>query len=253
MSCRIRVTSRSTCERAATVAADVASLHRILAISLVFCCSNTLRVLTVSLTRAKFFTFLARAAKRRVESVSAKCLVAGATLQITVVLAFPPRLGARMRVSLESRNGMCVAGVPSASLLMTVPSVRSDLLMDAPSLSLSPLVCALRTRSLPARSTSVSTPNRVPPRAFPLLALDARICDSTTMRKMLWLLLDCLFIAVSLVALNLLPLSMRASAASASLTMCSRRPATYMPLSASSLMLSLCFAVGSSRSRSSSL
>ena len=76
-------------------------------------------------------------ANLRVEMVSSACMAAGVMVQMMAVREFPPRAGSRMRVSFESRKGMCFFS-PVDSFPMTFPSVRSDLLMLAPSLSRSP-------------------------------------------------------------------------------------------------------------------
>ena len=50
-------------------------------------------------------------------------------MQMSAVLELPPRLGCRMRVSLESRKATC--GLPSLSCLITRPSWVKLLLMAA--------------------------------------------------------------------------------------------------------------------------
>ena len=57
---------------------------------------------STSLTVALLMTRLARQAKRSVLWLSSTCIVAGVMLQMMAVLAFPPREGCRMRVSLLS-------------------------------------------------------------------------------------------------------------------------------------------------------
>ena len=64
---------------------------------------STAASLSTSLTIALFTTRFARQAKRRVLDDSSAWIAAGVIAQIMAVLAFPPRLGCRMRVSLESR------------------------------------------------------------------------------------------------------------------------------------------------------
>jgi hypothetical protein len=69
-------------------------------------------------------------------------------VQMTEMRALPCKLGWRRRVSLESRYGMCPT-LSSVSLAMTVPNVKRDLLMYAPSRRLSADEAAF---SEPARS-----------------------------------------------------------------------------------------------------
>eukprot|EP00966_Prymnesium_polylepis_P105610 2446065-Prymnesium_polylepis.1 len=73
-----------------------------------------------------------------------------------MVTELPPSDSCSTRVSFELRYGMKTF-LPffdcSASALMTLPSAESDLLIFAPSLSLSPVAPVFETRSEPARST----------------------------------------------------------------------------------------------------
>ena len=79
---------------------------------------------------------------------------AGEIAAIIAVLELPPSAELSMRVSLESRYGMCcVPFLPSLSLLMTAPSARSDLLIAFPSLRRDPVAPVFFWRSDPARST----------------------------------------------------------------------------------------------------
>ena len=114
--------------------------------------------LTTSLTVALLHTRLALTANRRVLWVSSACAAAGVTLHTMAVLELPPSAGCRIRVSFESRNGMCepLPSAPSVSLLMTMPRFRRDLLMLAPSFMRIPSAPVLSTRSDPARSTRLS-------------------------------------------------------------------------------------------------
>mmetsp|Transcript_8589 Transcript_8589/g.38720 ORF Transcript_8589/g.38720 Transcript_8589/m.38720 type:complete len:254 (-) Transcript_8589:1049-1810(-) len=116
--------------------------------------------LTTSLTVALLHTRLALTANRRVLWVSSACAAAGVTLHTMAVLELPPSAGCRIRVSFESRNGMCepLPSAPSVSLLMTMPRFRRDLLMLAPSFMRIPSAPVLSTRSDPARSTRLSLP-----------------------------------------------------------------------------------------------
>lgn len=56
-----------------------------------------------TLTRALFFTFLARSAKRSVDNDSSRLTLAGDTQASMSVREFPPRLSCSRRVSLLSR------------------------------------------------------------------------------------------------------------------------------------------------------
>ena len=102
----------------------------------------------------RFLTILARWAKWRVESVSAKQRSSGETVAITAVRASPPRASRSSIVSFESRYGTCVRllDVPD-SAEMTLPNAESDLLMEHASLSCLPLALESFCRSEPARST----------------------------------------------------------------------------------------------------
>ena len=61
------------------------------------------------LTRALFLIDFARIPNRRVESVSASLYAEGEQLMMSVVLELPPSDSWRIRVSFESRYGMCLA------------------------------------------------------------------------------------------------------------------------------------------------
>ena len=62
-----------------------------------------------ALTRAVFLIDFARMPKRSVESVSDSLYDEGEQLMIKVVREFPPKDSCRIRVSLESRYGICLA------------------------------------------------------------------------------------------------------------------------------------------------
>lgn len=62
-----------------------------------------------ALTRAEFLIDLARIPKRRVDSVSASLYDEGEQLMMRVVREFPPNDSCKIRVSFESRYGMCLA------------------------------------------------------------------------------------------------------------------------------------------------
>mmetsp|Transcript_4463 Transcript_4463/g.20026 ORF Transcript_4463/g.20026 Transcript_4463/m.20026 type:complete len:356 (+) Transcript_4463:662-1729(+) len=111
-----------------------------------------------SLIRAVFLMCLARLANLSVESDSVKDSSAGEIIAIIVVLQLPPRESSRMRVSFESRYGMCGRPFGSVKALMTLPSALSDWLIFFDSSSLVPVAPDSRTRSLPARSTRLSLP-----------------------------------------------------------------------------------------------
>lgn len=74
------------------------------------------------------------------------------------VRAVPPNESFIIRVSLESRYGMCVFCAVSESALMHLPSAVSDRLMNLASSSVCPSDPDLLIRSEPARSTSSSLP-----------------------------------------------------------------------------------------------
>jgi hypothetical protein len=101
---------------------------------------------------------LARAPKRRVETVSSASDAEGLAAITIVVRQLPPSDDCRMRVSFESRNGTCAPGLPSESAAMQLPSADSDLLMFLASVSVSPLAPVFFVFSEPARSHRLSTP-----------------------------------------------------------------------------------------------
>lgn len=97
----------------------------------------------------------------RVLWLSSKLLEQGETLAISRVWQLPPSESFRRRVSLESRNGMCLFEplvVLRCSMLMQLPSARSDLLILAPSCILRPVFPDCAALSEPARSTSENLP-----------------------------------------------------------------------------------------------
>ena len=79
---------------------------------------------------------------------------------------------------------------------MTLLSVESDLLIEMPSCARFPVALVFSRRSLPAKSTKLILPRRVP-------------SDSDTLQivmvKMAWLRLDCLFISVAPIRRDSLP------------------------------------------------
>mmetsp|Transcript_62364 Transcript_62364/g.167307 ORF Transcript_62364/g.167307 Transcript_62364/m.167307 type:complete len:202 (+) Transcript_62364:376-981(+) len=111
-----------------------------------------------SLTRAWFLMFLARLANLSVDSDSGKASSAGEIMAIIVVLQLPPRLSSSMRVSFESRYGMCILPRASVSAAITLPSADSDWLIFLLSSRRRPVAPVSRTRSDPARSTRLSLP-----------------------------------------------------------------------------------------------
>jgi hypothetical protein len=128
-----------------------------------------------ALTRALFLMLFARMPKRSVESVSASLYDDGEQLMTSVVRELPPSDSCRMRVSFESRYGMCFAcarrqrcararacaprlAFESVSALMTMPSAESDLLIFLASSSVWPDAPVLPTFSEPARSTRYRFP-----------------------------------------------------------------------------------------------
>ena len=74
-----------------------------------------------------------------------------------VVLQFPPRLSVKSLVSFESRKGTKFRGLLLAKAEMQLLSAAIDLLMFLASWSRMPSLPVLLSRSLPARSTIVSS------------------------------------------------------------------------------------------------
>mmetsp|Transcript_31874 Transcript_31874/g.53560 ORF Transcript_31874/g.53560 Transcript_31874/m.53560 type:complete len:244 (+) Transcript_31874:1386-2117(+) len=110
----------------------------------------------VSLTTAVHSTRIAREAKSRADCVSLEDSSAGLQHTRREVLQLPPTESSRMRVSLESRKGTCF--FLSASAWTTLPNASSEALMFAASFRPCPWTPDRFTRSLPARSTTVSLP-----------------------------------------------------------------------------------------------
>mmetsp|Transcript_35864 Transcript_35864/g.101528 ORF Transcript_35864/g.101528 Transcript_35864/m.101528 type:complete len:285 (+) Transcript_35864:1544-2398(+) len=127
-----------------------------------------------SLTVAMFLMFFARLANLSVDSDSGKASSAGEIMHIIVVLQFPPRLSSRMRVSLESRYGMCCRCLVSVRAPMTLPSALSDWLIFFDSSSRLPVAPVMCTRSLPARSTRFILPTLTLSLVGPALPLPVR-------------------------------------------------------------------------------
>uniref|UniRef100_A0A182J2R4 Uncharacterized protein n=1 Tax=Anopheles atroparvus TaxID=41427 RepID=A0A182J2R4_ANOAO len=96
--------------------------------------------------------------KSSVDFVSDSLKLAGEQQMTMVVRALPPSDSCRMRVSFESRYGMCVL-LPSARAEITLPSADSDLLMFFASSSTVPSAPVFDTFSEPARSTRYSLPD----------------------------------------------------------------------------------------------
>lgn len=69
-----------------------------------------------ALTRAVFLIDFARIPKRSVESVSDSLYDEGEQLMIRVVREFPPKDSCRIRVSLESRYGICFAYIKFSAM-----------------------------------------------------------------------------------------------------------------------------------------
>jgi hypothetical protein len=74
-----------------------------------------------------------------------------------VVLQFPPRLSVKSLVSFESLKGTKLRGLLLAKAEMQLLSAAMDLLMFLASCSRMPSLPVLLSRSLPARSTIVSS------------------------------------------------------------------------------------------------
>lgn len=86
--------------------------------------------------------FLARLAYLSVLCVSSNVKISGDIHAIITVLQFPPSESLSIRVSLESRYGICTLLIPfciSHSALMQFASASSERLMLAPSMSRNPL------------------------------------------------------------------------------------------------------------------
>ena len=111
-----------------------------------------------SLTRASFLMFLARFANLSVDVDSTNASSAGEIIAIIVVLQLPPNESSKMRVSFESRYGMCWRPRASVSAAMTLPSAERDWLIFFVSSRRCPVAPVRRTRSDPARSTRLSLP-----------------------------------------------------------------------------------------------
>mmetsp|Transcript_13929 Transcript_13929/g.39443 ORF Transcript_13929/g.39443 Transcript_13929/m.39443 type:complete len:259 (-) Transcript_13929:580-1356(-) len=196
---------------------------------------------------------MALLAKRRVWEVSSAWGVEGFTVAITAVRALPPRLGCRILVSLELRNGTCSSLRPSASLLMTFPSMSRLVLMWALSPARTPVFSVFSSRSLPAKSTKfrVETLRGALGRLF-----------SIVMRKMVCEREDESFILVAAVCRRDMPRSSSTLTRPTLSTTSSWRPETLTPCTGSSLICrrwalspwwSRCAWFGAPRSRISSL
>mmetsp|Transcript_19 Transcript_19/g.33 ORF Transcript_19/g.33 Transcript_19/m.33 type:complete len:237 (+) Transcript_19:1309-2019(+) len=119
-------------------------------------CSNASSSSTVRawLTTALFWIAFARLPNRSVLRVSCALNELGETLMTSQVLALPPRDSWSMRVSLESRYGMCV-DFPSVKALITLPRAERERLILLASSSLSPVAPVFLTISEPAKSTKL--------------------------------------------------------------------------------------------------
>jgi len=98
-----------------------------------------------------FSIILALAAYLRVLLLSSKLDSAGLMQAIIVVRELPPKLSVSIRVSLESRYGMCLDLLTSE--LITFPRVWRPLLIEIPSLAVLPVAPVFFILSLPAKST----------------------------------------------------------------------------------------------------
>mmetsp|Transcript_17586 Transcript_17586/g.61475 ORF Transcript_17586/g.61475 Transcript_17586/m.61475 type:complete len:421 (-) Transcript_17586:873-2135(-) len=107
---------------------------------------------TLRLTLAFTSTRMAREAKSKVLSVSEALSAAGLAQTSRAVLQLPPIDPSKMRVSLESRSGMCA--FLAAKALTTLPKASKLLLIAVASLNWAPSTPLFFTRSDPAKSTT---------------------------------------------------------------------------------------------------
>eukprot|EP00160_Parvularia_atlantis_P014531 Unigene3677_Nuclearia_a/m.11212 Unigene3677_Nuclearia_a/g.11212 ORF Unigene3677_Nuclearia_a/g.11212 Unigene3677_Nuclearia_a/m.11212 type:complete len:570 (+) Unigene3677_Nuclearia_a:1-1710(+) len=216
--------------------------------------SRMMRAFASSFTTARLTMFFALLAYRSVLSDSSKLIAAGLIVATMIVFEFPPRLSLSSHVSTESRYGtngcLLLRGSDSASALMTSPSVLSDLLILAPSLSRSPVVPLLPARSLPARST------RLILLVFSLVIFTSGsylTCVSTSVKIACDRLLSA-FIAVAATVRALLPSSIRRLMSVKLATSSLDRSSTYGPRTGCSRTLhEWSFMAGLSRSLTFSL
>ena len=101
---------------------------------------------------------IARVAKSSEFALSFACSISELTHTSRTVRLLPFRLGSKIFVSVESRYGMCLC--PAASALTTFPRASRLVLMFNASLNRAPTFCVFFCRSLPAKSTMVSSPRR---------------------------------------------------------------------------------------------
>lgn len=153
-----------------------------------------------------------------------------------LVLLFPPSESFSRNVNTESRYGICcfVAVVfysclfISASALMTLPNVESDLLIKAVYFNALSLMWDWCTRSLPAKSTRLILEQTSIDVADPSLFTAVRRC--TTCRvKMLCARLDTSFIRVELMCRFSLPYRITCNSSLILCTVTSVKPYTYTP------------------------
>mmetsp|Transcript_3054 Transcript_3054/g.8034 ORF Transcript_3054/g.8034 Transcript_3054/m.8034 type:complete len:251 (-) Transcript_3054:373-1125(-) len=150
-----------------------------------------------------------------------------------VVLQLPPRESLSSRVSFESLYGMWFEpplALPSA--LIQFERASRDLLMLAPSCRRTPLFIVLLARSEPARSMSESLPTRTLACTLAVLAVSRTVICSTACERE-----ETAFACVALMARFPFPRCSIASTSSDDLGECFERPATWMPLQASSRRL----------------
>mmetsp|Transcript_472 Transcript_472/g.1027 ORF Transcript_472/g.1027 Transcript_472/m.1027 type:complete len:215 (-) Transcript_472:551-1195(-) len=206
-----------------------------------------------SLTRTVLTIVIARLAKRSVCEVSSACSADGLTVAMTAVRALPPRLGCRIRVSLEFLKGMWSTSRPSASFPITLPSIRRLRLICALSSARVPVFSVFSSRSLPARSTKLRMLTR---------SGEPALRHSVQMRKTVCDRDDASFIFVAAVCRRDIPRSISTFTRPTLSTTSSCRPATFTPCTGSSLIWRRwpkspwwrrCAWLGAPRSRISSL
>ena len=148
---------------------------------------------------------------------------AGEIAASITVTELPPSDSCSTRVSFELRYGMktfLFFFACSARALITLPSAESDLLMLAPSLSLSPVAPVFATRSEPARSTRLMVART----SFCWPAITSFCCSR--MMKIECERDDVAFICVAATARAALPWSISFAIFSFVSTLISCRPAT---------------------------
>lgn len=104
-----------------------------------------------------FLIFFALLPKRSVPIVSASLKIDGLHVMIKHVFELPPSDSDKIRVNLESLQGICV-DLPSVKHLITIPSVVRDLFIVLASSNVYPFAPVFDTFSEPAKSTRNNLP-----------------------------------------------------------------------------------------------